>query len=130
MTRGRVLVLEDDLALRGLLLEALLGEDLSVRVCDSFDSLKLAAAQRDGDLVLADFWGGGQRTLGDAERAQIEHLTSLLPVVLLTGRSWAINASAEELGAAALIRKPFDLGHLLATVDRILSDERTDRANR
>jgi DNA-binding NtrC family response regulator len=130
MTRGRVLVLEDDLALRGLLQEALLGEDLVVRVCDSFDSLKLAAAERAGDLVLADFWGGGQRTLGDAERAQIEHLTSLLPVVLLTGRTWAIDASAEELGAAALIRKPFDLGYLLSTVERILSDERIDRASR
>jgi DNA-binding NtrC family response regulator len=43
-------------------------------------------------------------------------------VVLLTGRSWAAETNAEELGVRALIRKPFDLDHLLQTVERALCE--------
>ncbi|HEV7662136.1 MAG TPA: hypothetical protein VGQ62_01280, partial [Chloroflexota bacterium] len=109
MTRGRVLLLEDDVALRGLLHEALGGEEFDVRACDGFAELRSLAAGRAGDLVVADFWGGSQRTLPDDERCEIVELCSLLPVVLLTGRSWAAETTAAELGARALIRKPFDL---------------------
>jgi DNA-binding response OmpR family regulator len=122
MTRGRVLLLEDDVALRGLLQEALSGEDFDVRPCDGFAELRGLAAQRDGDLVIADFWGGSQRTLPDDERCEIVELCSLLPVVLLTGRSWAADTTAGELGARALIRKPFDLDNLLQTVEQVLTE--------
>jgi two-component system, NtrC family, nitrogen regulation response regulator GlnG len=123
MTRGRVLLLEDDLALRGLLEEALAGEGFAVRACGSFSELRCAAVARDGDLVMADFWGGSQRTLPDDEREQIRDLCSLLPVILLTGRSWAGETTAAELGARSLMRKPFDLDHLLNTVERVVNND-------
>jgi DNA-binding response OmpR family regulator len=122
MTRGRVLLLEDDLALRGLLQEALAGEDFEVTACNSFAELRGLAANRDGDTVVADFWGGSQRTLPDDERSEILELCSLLPVILVTGRTWAADTTAGELGARALIRKPFDLDHLLQTVERVLTE--------
>jgi two-component system nitrogen regulation response regulator GlnG len=122
MTRRRVLLLEDDLALRGLLLEALIGEGLDVRACESFPQLRAAAASGEGDLVVADFWGGSQRTLPENERREIRDLCSLVPVVLLTGRTWAADTTAQELGARALIRKPFDLDHLLQTVEVVVAD--------
>ena len=121
MLRRRVLLLEDDLALRSLLHEALEGEGFDVRSCATFDEVRAAAAERDGDLVVADFWGGSQRSLPDSERQEIHELCSFLPVVLLTGRTWAAETSAQELGARALIRKPFDLDHLLETVEDALS---------
>ncbi len=120
MARGRVLLLEDDLALRSLLCEALAGEGFDVRPCETFAEMRHAAAQRAGDLVVADFWGDSQRTLPDGERQEIHELCSFLPVVLLTGRTWAAEISAQELGARALIRKPFDLDHLLDTVEHAL----------
>ena len=58
-----------------------------------------------------------QRTLPDHERQEIRQFASLLPVVLLTGRTWAADITAGELGARALIRKPFDLDHLLLAVN-------------
>ena len=122
MTRGRVLLLEDDLALQSLLHEALAGEGFEVRTCDSFEEVRDAAALQAGDLVVADFWGGSQRSLPDGERQEIEQLCSFLPVVLLTGRTWAAETTAQELGARALIRKPFDLDHLLGTVELALSE--------
>jgi two-component system nitrogen regulation response regulator GlnG len=121
MSRGRVLLLEDDLALRSLLHEALAGEGLGVRACATFEEVRAAATNRDGDLVVADFWGGSQRVLPAHERREIAELCALLPVILLTGRTWAAETNAAELGAWALIRKPFDLDNLLETVEGALA---------
>ncbi|HEY3063262.1 MAG TPA: response regulator [Chloroflexota bacterium] len=120
MSRGRVLLLEDDLALRGLLHEVLGLEGFDVIACESYDEIRQAAASEKGDIIVADFWGGAQRTLNQAGREQIEALAGLLPVVLLTGRSWASDTSAAELGARALMRKPFDLDDLLQAIESVL----------
>jgi DNA-binding response OmpR family regulator len=120
MLRGRVLLLEDDLALRGLLQEAMIGEGFVVLACDSFQQIYAAAQKGEADIVVADFWGSSQRSLPDNERQEIRDLGSLLPVVLLTGRTWAADITPDELGARAVIRKPFDLDHLLAAIDGAL----------
>jgi two-component system nitrogen regulation response regulator GlnG len=116
-----VLLLEDDLALRSLLYEALAGEGFVVHPCETFEEVRNGAADGAGDLVVADFWGGSQRILPDSERQEIHELCSFLPVILLTGRTWAAEVTAHELGACALIRKPFDLDHLLETVEQALA---------
>ncbi len=118
MAGRRALLLEDDVALRDLLLEAFASEDIEVRTCDSFEEVRDLAARSEADLVIADFWGGSQRTLPQSDRDDIRELCSYLPVILLTGRTWASETSAEELGAHALIRKPFDLDDLLRTVEQ------------
>ena len=122
MARRRILLLEDDLALRELLLEAFGGEDIEVVIRESFPEVREAARQREADLVVADFWGGSQRTLPQSDRDDISELCSYLPVILLTGRTWAADTTAEELGAHALIRKPFDLDDLLRTVEEAVGD--------
>jgi DNA-binding response OmpR family regulator len=115
-----VLLLEDDAALRGLLHEALLTEGCEVVTFDSFVALRQAAAAHAGDVIVADFWGGGQRALSEDDRREISDLCSLMPVILLTGRSWAAVTSAEELGARGLMRKPFDLDELLRMIECVL----------
>jgi DNA-binding response OmpR family regulator len=122
MMRRRAILLEDDFALRDLLVEALAGEGFDVRASGSFEEIRQAAAQGEADIVVADFWGGSQRTLPDSDRDEIRELCSYLPVILLTGRTWAADTTAEELGARALIRKPFDLDVLLRTVDAAVPD--------
>jgi len=117
MARQRALLLEDDVALRDLLREAFAGEDIEVRVCESFAEVRAAASRQEADIVIADFWRGSQRTLPDSDRDDIRELCSYLPVILLTGRTWAADTTAEELGAHALIRKPFDLDDLLRSVE-------------
>lgn len=117
MPTPRALLLEDDVALRDLLLEAFAGENIEVRVCDNIGEVREAASRKEADIVVADFWGGSQRVLPDSDRQEIRELGSYLPVILLTGRSWAAETSAEELGAHALIRKPFDLNDLLRAVE-------------
>ncbi|MBV8713887.1 MAG: hypothetical protein JO020_02480 [Chloroflexi bacterium] len=122
MARPCALLLEDDAALRDLLLEAFAGENIDVRICDSFGDVREAARRKEADIVIADFWGGSQRTLPESDREDIRELASYLPVILLTGRTWAAETSAEELGALALIRKPFDLDDLLRTVEQAVGN--------
>ena len=121
----RALLLEDDIALRELLLEAFAGENIEVRTCGTFPEVRDAAARREADIVVADFWGGSQRTLPESDREDIRELCAYLPVVLLTGRTWAADITAEELGAHALIRKPFDLDDLLRTVAQALGNHQS-----
>jgi DNA-binding response OmpR family regulator len=123
MTRRRAILLEDDLSLRDLLVEALVGEGFDVHAAGSFDEIRRAAAAGEADIVVADFWGGSQRTLPDSDRNDIRELGSYLPVILLTGRTWAADTTAEELGACALLRKPFDLDVLLQTVDAAVPNQ-------
>ena len=125
MARRSALLLEDDVALRDLLLEAFAGEEIEVRICDSFVEVRDLARQREADLIVADFWGGSQRTLPQSDRDDIRELGSYLPVILLTGRTWASETNAEELGAHALIRKPFDLDDLLRTVEAAVGDRQS-----
>jgi len=120
MSPRRILLLEDDPALRGLLLEVLYLEDFAVVQCDSSEDMRRAAASNEGDIIVADFWGGAQRTLNDDGRQQIRELSALLPVILLTGRTWASETTAAELGARALMRKPFDLDDLLGAIQSVL----------
>jgi DNA-binding NtrC family response regulator len=120
MSRGRVLLLEDDAALCGLLQEALASEELEVLTYESFDALRAAAAGHEGDVVVADFWGGAHSALDDPARQQLRELNELRPLVLLTGRSWAVGTTAEALGVRAIVHKPFDLNELIDTLGRIL----------
>jgi len=125
MAGRRALLLEDDVALRDLLVEALTGEGFEVRMCSSFQEVRDAAARAEAEIVVADFWGGSQRTLPDSDRQEIRELCSYLPVVLLTGRTWAAETTAEELGARALIRKPFDLDWLLQIVEATVAERQS-----
>lgn len=122
MPQPRALLLEDDVALRDLLLEAFAGENIQVRVCDNIAEVRAAASRKEADIVVADFWGGSQRVLPDSDRDEIRELGSYLPMILLTGRTWAAETTAEELGAHALIRKPFDLNDLLRAIEEAVSD--------
>ena len=125
MTRRRAILLEDDVALRNLLEEAFVGEGFDVRTYESFAEVRAAAARGEADIVVADFWGGSQRTLPKGDRDEIQELCSYLPVVLLTGRSWAADITAGELGARAVRRKPFDLDVLLRTVADAVPDRQS-----
>jgi DNA-binding response OmpR family regulator len=124
MSRGRVILLEDDPALKGVLQEALASEQLEVLMCDSYEALRSAAATRQADIALADYWGSAHQALDESARDEVQELGQLLPVILLTGRSWAVNLTPESLGLRAIVRKPFDLNELLEIVEQVLQSTR------
>jgi CheY-like chemotaxis protein len=114
----RILVVEDDDAIALVLEDLLTGEGYSVgRAADGAAALSMLPALQPDVIVLdlmmpvLDGWGfrAAQRTLAP-ELARI-------PIVLLSGARDAL-AAGEELGASAVVVKPFALDALLEAIAR------------
>ncbi len=112
MAAGSVLLLEDEPMIREVLELVLADSGHSVRVCDSPDQVCAAAAETPGALAVVDFWGRSHQTLHDDERAEVVRLAQAVPTILVTGRTWATDEVAQELGALAVVPKPFDVDNL------------------
>jgi len=65
---------------------------------------------------MVDFWGDSYTTLASDERDLLADFAQTVPTVLITGRNWASEEVAHELGLAALVRKPFDLDEVSEVV--------------
>jgi two-component system, NtrC family, nitrogen regulation response regulator NtrX len=119
---ARVLLLEDDPALRELLGDVLAEDGHQVRACASRGELRALAEGGSGDLALVDAWGASHQALSDEERLEISELAEAVPTIMVTGRSWAEMTGAEELGLVAIVRKPLDvfaLGELVTRSHRV-----------
>jgi DNA-binding NtrC family response regulator len=115
-----VLVLEDDVAFRALLIELLAGEGLEVSACNSYASLLDAVYAFQRAVVLADFWGASHHELSAHERGEIRALGRHAPTILLTGRAWAAATTPEELNVACILSKPPALDEVIAQVQRCM----------
>lgn len=129
--RPRIVVAEDDAAMRDLLVHAL--EDQGYTVIESPDGFEAlgwyrwSAAERrflvDADLVITDF--RMPRVDGLELLTAIQQSDCPVPVILLSGFADArLVAAASDLGAAAVLPKPFSMGALLAIVASVLDEER------
>jgi DNA-binding NtrC family response regulator len=123
---------EDDASLRSLLVEMLhLEIDAAVEACSSVAELRQRCDEQPPDLIIADFWGTSHLRLDDGERAEIAALGAVAPLILVSGRNWAVDAEADDLGVAALVPKPMDIelfGSVIAealavATQRTLEDE-------
>ena len=111
----RVLVIDDDVALREILRDCLEAEGYAVDVAvDGRDGLDRLQHRRPRVILLdlmmpvMDGWTFRAEQLARDELARI-------PVIVLSAAHGA-RRQAELLGAAAIIEKPFDLDSLCATV--------------
>ena len=114
-SRGRILIVEDDAEMRGLLTRLLAVDGYTVQaVASSMDAL----AAPDADLVLIDI------LLGDEDgRDLLRELRQIsdVPVVFLTGQGHEMDRIAGlKMGADDYIVKPFSSGELSARVESVL----------
>jgi CheY-like chemotaxis protein len=85
---------------------------------DGFEALKLALAHRP-DLMLLDIWMPVGLGLSVAQR--MEQLGLDIPVIFLTAsRLPGLRDTAEQVGGAAFIEKPYDPEVLLRTIEEVL----------
>jgi DNA-binding response OmpR family regulator len=113
----RILVADDDEALRELLVEFLTDEGHTpTGAATPQEALSLARGQR-WDLFLTDTLGQADHGLSEECKGFVQALAARAPVILCTARSWAGDLEAREVGAAAIIRKPFEIAALLAVVE-------------
>ena len=115
-----VLVLEDDVDLRRLLLDLLTDEGFDVSACNSYPVLLDAVYAFGRTVVLADFWGASHAQLSPCERDEIRELGRRAPTILLTGRAWAAATTPEELSVASILSKPLALDEVIAHVMRCM----------
>ncbi len=111
-----VLVVDDDPAIRGFLSETLLDEGYEVRdaangqeALDALDAWHADVILLDLMMPVMDGWTFRQRQL---EAGSINHI----PVIVMSA---ARALPDERLRAVATFSKPFDLGTLLETVQRV-----------
>lgn len=116
MSATRVLVVEDDPSVRGLLHTLLSAEGYDVvTASDGLAGLVKAAATRP-DLMLLDLMMpdlGGVRVL---EEVRDDPELSDTPVIIVTGKIDAVPAMQDLLGADHVFVKPFAVAELLARV--------------
>jgi two-component system, chemotaxis family, chemotaxis protein CheY len=114
---ARVLVMDDDECMRGLLRLHLANAGYEVLVAeDVIDAGHLLLEQRP-DLILADIEMPFMDGLEFVEAVKADRATRSVPVIFLTGKVEA-ETQAKKLGAAAFLTKPLLVPELLAAVAR------------
>jgi DNA-binding response OmpR family regulator len=108
----RVLILEDDVELAGIVVEALADEGHATRhVSEPAEARRLADAEPWDAFVVDAF---GDYLEPDAEYcATLEMLSACGRVIVTTGRAWSDDLVEH---AAAVLKKPYDLGELSAAL--------------
>jgi two-component system, NtrC family, nitrogen regulation response regulator NtrX len=127
MSAARILVVDDESEIRGLLKEILADEGYEVDVAADASEARASRAQHDPDLVLLDIW------MPDTDgitllREWAQPNGSSCPVVMMSGHGTVETAvEATRLGAFDFVEKPLSLAKLLRTVERALDSGRNKR---
>src|SRR5271156_6734016 len=127
MTASRILVVDDEADIRGLLKEILSEEGYDVDVAADATQARSSRATQVPDLVLLDIW------MPDTDGITLLREWSLTdgydcPVVMMSGHGTVETAvEATRLGAFDFVEKPLSLTKLLRTVERALDAGRRKR---
>lgn len=115
----RVLVVEDDPSVRGLLETLLTTEGYDVSTASDGLAGLVKAASTQPQVVLLDLMMpdlGGARVL---EEMQADPALSAVPVVVVTGMLDAVAGMQQELGEQNVFLKPFGVSELLTRVREV-----------
>jgi two-component system nitrogen regulation response regulator GlnG len=119
---NRVLVADDDNAIRLVLQQALTREGYQVRATSSVSTLSKWAQEGEGDLIVTDVYMG-EACVFDALPA-IRAVRPTLPVIVMSAQSTVATAmSAANAGAYDYLPKPFDLEELVRMARRALQQQ-------
>ncbi|HUN73694.1 MAG TPA: sigma-54 dependent transcriptional regulator [Steroidobacteraceae bacterium] len=127
MNAQRILVVDDEADIRGLLKEILSEEGYEVDVAADAGQARASRARQTPDLVLLDIW------MPDVDgitllREWSSSVSDGCPVVMMSGHGTVETAvEATRLGAFDYIEKPLSLAKLLRTVERALDSGRQRR---
>jgi two-component system, NtrC family, nitrogen regulation response regulator NtrX len=127
MSAARILVVDDESEIRGLLKEILADEGYEVDVAADANEARASRAQHEHDLVLLDIW------MPDTDgitllREWAQPAGAMCPVVMMSGHGTVETAvEATRLGAFDFVEKPLSLAKLLRTVERALDSGRNRR---
>ena len=118
MGRVKILVMEDDKKLAGLVRKGLESQGITVDFCDHGDDAYALATTRAYDALVLDIMVPGRDGLSILRNLREQRLN--VPVVLVTARS-ALNEKLEglNLGADDYLTKPFYVDELIARLHAV-----------
>jgi two-component system nitrogen regulation response regulator NtrX len=127
MSASRILVVDDEADIRGLLKEILSEEGYEVDIAADAAQARTSRANQVPDLVLLDIWMPD--TDGITLLREWSHTDGYdCPVVMMSGHGTVETAvEATRLGAFDFVEKPLSLTKLLRTVERALDAGRRNR---
>ncbi len=121
MKNHKVLVVDDDLEMCGLLSDVLKGEDFLVTaIPESLEALKLLKKE-EFDVVITDLRMSGLKGLDLLEETR--QVAPLTPVIIITAFGTIESAiKAMKMGAYDYITKPFQMDEIVITVKKALEN--------
>jgi two-component system, NtrC family, nitrogen regulation response regulator GlnG len=121
MSKGMILVADDDAAIRTVLNQALSRAGYEVRVTSNAATLWRWVSAGEGDLVISDVVMPDENAFDLLPR--IKKMRPALPVILMSAQNTFMTAvRASEKGAYDYLPKPFDLTELVRITGRALSE--------
>jgi DNA-binding response OmpR family regulator len=127
VSRRRVLIVDDDEAIRALLRLTLPTEEYEVaEAVDGEDGLRMLV-ETDPDLMLLDWKMPGRH--GSLVLDEVKARRPTLPVIVLTSEIQEHHRRlAESLSVDAFLTKPFSPTELLETIERLLGESPLEQA--
>jgi two-component system, NtrC family, response regulator AtoC len=119
MSKGRILVADDEKVITGSLQKILKDSGYDTVICDNGESVFEQFNAFNPDLALMDIYLGDSHGIQMLKQIRSEGWE--VPVIMMTGFadvSLAVQAMKE--GAADFVLKPFDLAHLLVLIEKNL----------
>ncbi len=127
MTRGEILVADDDTAIRTVLNQALSRAGYTPRVTSNAATLWKWIASGEGQLVITDVVMPDENAFDLLPR--IKRVRPELPVIVMSAQNTVLTAiKAAERGAYEYLPKPFDLNELIMIVGRAFEHARAGGA--
>ena len=117
----RVLVIDDEPIIRELLVEHIGDEGYIVDSARTIAQARAYMRLRRPDLIVLDLMLPGNTGWDFLRERQADPLLTAIPVVVISAAPRERLDLATELGADALLSKPFDLGEVTALVRRFVS---------
>jgi putative two-component system response regulator len=115
----RILLVDDDPALRTLLRTTFEVADVDVLEAESADEARAEIGRAHPSVIVLDVNMPGTTGLELCRELKDDQKTKGIPVVLLSGSEGGTTASAKEAGADAFVRKPFSPLELLSVAERV-----------
>src|SRR5436190_1168804 len=115
----RILLVDDDPALRTLLRTTFEVADVDVTEAESADAARKRIRATRPDVIVLDVNMPGTTGLELCVELKGDPATSEIPIILLTGSTGGTSAAAKRAGADAFVRKPFSPLELLAVAERL-----------
>jgi len=124
MTKGNILIADDDAAIRTVLNQALARAGYSPRATGNAATLWRWVSEGQGDLVVTDVVMPDENAFDLIPK--IKKIRPELPIIVMSAQNTLMTAiTATERGAYEYLPKPFDLNELISIVARALTEQKS-----